>query len=136
MIQKGDEVKCKDFYITDADGNEVTEDLLTEEKIFIITSYNVDKSNAKGFERMKILADEAAVKGYTVVGITGSALDQADAFRHELGLAIPFYNLDAVPIKTMNRSNPGLILLEKGTILGKWHHHKVKSFDQVMKTVK
>jgi hypothetical protein len=136
VIQKGDEVKCKDFYITDIDGNEVTEDILTAEKLFVITSFDLNKSNIKGFERMKVLAEEAAAKGYTVVGITGSALDQADAFRHELGLAVPFYNLDAVPIKTINRSNPGLMLLEKGTILGKWHHRKVNSFDKVMKNVK
>jgi hypothetical protein len=136
VIQKGDEVKCKDFYITDVDGNEVTEDLLTNEKIFFITAYDLDKSSIKGFERMKILADEATQQGYTVVGITGTSLDRAEAYRHELGLGIPFYNLDAVPIKTINRSNPGLMLLEKGTILGKWHHRKVKSFEQVMKTAK
>ena len=118
------------------DGNEVTEDILAAPKTFLITSYDLDKSNPKGFDRIKELALEAEAKGYNVIGITGSALDDAEAFRHDLGLAIPFYNLDAVPIKTMNRSNPGLMLLEKGTILGKWHHSKVKSFDKVMKKVK
>ncbi len=136
VIQKGDEVKCKDFYITDIEGTEVTESILTAEKVFLITSYDLDKANKKGFERLTNLAKEAEGKGYQVVGITGSSLDDAEAFRHEVGLAIPFYNLDAVPIKTMNRSNPGLMLLENGTVKGKWHHSKVKSFEKVMKKVK
>ncbi|MEZ5009876.1 MAG: hypothetical protein R2753_17130 [Chitinophagales bacterium] len=132
IIQKGDEPKCKDFLITDLDGNEVTDDILSTEKLFVITSFNIDRANRKGFERITALAKEAEQNGYTVIGLTGSFLEDMEALRHDLGLPATFYNLDGTPIKTMNRSNPGLMLLDNGNIIGKWHHRNVKSFNKLM----
>ncbi len=135
VLQKGDEPKCKDFEITDINGDVVTDKILTSEKLFVITSFDIERSSLKGFERITAMAKEAEQNGYKVIGLTGSFLEDMEALRHELGLPATFYNLDATPIKTMNRSNPGLILLEKGSILGKWHHKNVKSLDKVLSSV-
>lgn len=136
VIQEGDEPKCKDMVINDVNGFEVTESILTAPKIFLLTSFDLERTSEKGLERLANVAKEAQAQGYEVVGITGSSLADADRFRHQFGMAFPFYNLDAVPIKTMNRSNPGLVLLEDGVIKGKWHHRKAKSLDKVLKSVK
>jgi hypothetical protein len=138
VIEKGDEPKCKDFIISDIDGNDVTQDILNMDGfVFVVTSFDLSRANRKGLESVTKVANEALAwgEGMTVIGITGSSLDDAEAVRHDLGLPITFYNLDAVPIKTMNRSNPGVVVLQKGTVIGKWHHRKAKSMDKMRKDI-
>jgi hypothetical protein len=48
------------------------------------------------------------------------------------GLGFEFYNADDVVLKTMVRSNPGLILLKDGKVLGKWHYNDFPSYDEMM----
>jgi len=132
LLQKGDDPKCKDFVLYDADGVNVTENVLHDDGfIVVISSHDIKKASKKGFKRMVDIAEEAERLGHQVVGFTGSTMDDVEAFRHEIGLAIPFYNLDAVPIKTMNRSNPGITVLQGGTIVGKYHHREASSYEKL-----
>jgi len=132
LLQKGDDPKCKDFVIYDADGVNVTEDVLHDKGfIVVISSFDVNRASKKGFKRMVDIATEAERMGHTVMGFTGSTLDDMEAYRHDIGLPVTFYNLDAVPIKTMNRSNPGVTVLQGGTIVGKFHHREAKSYEDL-----
>lgn len=134
LVQKGDDPKCKDFNISDIDGVEVTEDIFAiEGPVLMITTYDISEGSRKGFKRLARVVNEGLDSGQplTVIGLTGSSLDDAEALRHDLGLPVTFYNLDAVPIKTMNRSNPGLVLMRDGEIIDKWHHRKVQSFEKL-----
>jgi hypothetical protein len=62
-----------------------------------------------------------------------TATDEAhfEQFRHETQLAIPYYFADATVLKTIIRSNPGLILLSNGVVKGKWHYNDVPSAAEV-----
>ncbi len=61
----------------------------------------------------------------TPMVLTSSDEASYEAFRHETQLAAPYYFADATVLKTMIRSNPGLILIEDGTVKGKWHYNDV-----------
>jgi hypothetical protein len=39
-----------------------------------------------------------------------------------------FYG-DAVPLKSMVRANPGILLLKNGVVINKWHYNTIPSFD-------
>ena len=60
-----------------------------------------------------------------VVAITASSGPQFEALRHEVQLAIPYYYSDKTLLKTMVRSNPGLVLLNNGQVMKKWHYNDV-----------
>jgi len=47
-----------------------------------------------------------------------------------------FYNLDATPIKTMMRSNPGVVLLKDDKIVGKYHHNNLPTWAEIKKDLK
>jgi hypothetical protein len=40
---------------------------------------------------------------------------------------------DAVPLKSMVRANPGVLLLKNGVVINKWHYNNVPSFDELTK---
>lgn len=46
------------------------------------------------------------------------------------GFAIPFYTSDEVTLKTIVRANPGLLLLKKGVIVGKWHYNDFPELEE------
>jgi uncharacterized membrane protein YphA (DoxX/SURF4 family) len=79
---------------------------------------------------------EAAQKaGYKVFAVT-KPNDPAiiDDFRHATQSAYPFYTADDLLLKTIQRSNPGVVLWKDGKIVAKWHHKKLPSFEQIQNT--
>ena len=45
-----------------------------------------------------------------------------------------FFYADAVPLKSMVRANPGILLLKDGIVINKWHYHSIPSYDELAKT--
>ncbi|XOV92021.1 MAG: BT_3928 family protein [Bacteroidota bacterium] len=63
--------------------------------------------------------------------LTSSGYEQIEGLRHEYQLGIPFFYADATVLKTMVRSNPGIILLSNGTVAGKWHYNDVPDISTI-----
>ncbi|MBK8442382.1 MAG: hypothetical protein IPL35_02750 [Sphingobacteriales bacterium] len=122
---------CKDFIVTNAVGEEIQAQLLEDSGIQLwVTSYNTDKANREGFNQMNPLLKEAAAQGVKVSGLTGSDIAQANVLTEGI---YSFNNLDATPIKTMNRPNPGLILISNGVVVKKWHYNHLPASYEAMK---
>jgi hypothetical protein len=68
--------------------------------------------------------------------VTSSDFNEVATFRNEHQLSFPFYYADATVIKTVIRSNPGLVLLQDGTVRGKWHHNDTPEIEQVLELFK
>ncbi|MEC8853061.1 MAG: hypothetical protein VYD33_01315, partial [Bacteroidota bacterium] len=66
-------------------------------------------------------------KGITFVALSASADELIDEFRHENHIMFPYHFTDATTLKTIIRSNPGLVKIEEGTITGKWHFNDFPS---------
>ena len=65
------------------------------------------------------------------ITLSASSDELIDEFRHDVQAAYPFYFTDETTLKTIVRSNPGLLLLKKGTIIGKWHHNDFPTFEEL-----
>ncbi|MFT5261605.1 MAG: hypothetical protein ACI8YQ_000329, partial [Polaribacter sp.] len=75
------------------------------------------------------LAEAAEKAGYKVTAVVGAAGPEAiEEFRHATQTAYPFYMADDILLKTIVRSNPGVVLFKNGKIVNKWHHKKLPSF--------
>ena len=76
--------------------------------------------------------DAAQNAGMKVNAITAYAdPGLIDDFRHETQSAYPFHTADDILLKTIVRSNPGIVLLKNGEIIQKWHYKKLPSFDEI-----
>jgi hypothetical protein len=99
----------------------------------IFRSYSFDADYRENFSKKINPVVEAAEKaGHKVAAIlpTNDARLVED-FRHAAQTAYPFYYADEKLIKTMMRSNPGLLLLKDGQIVHKWHINKMPTFDEI-----
>lgn len=132
LIFKAPEAPIHDFSITDQDGNDITEEVLADNNYyFIVVSTDVKKASEKGFLKLNEIASKSEEKGYNFMLLTASSYDDSEPFRHEVQAAYNFYSTDATTLKTIIRSSPGLLLLKGGTILAKYHHNDIPSFDKI-----
>jgi len=125
-----------DFVISDLDGNDVTKQVLTGNKLILIVQ-NTNKTDRDRFEQFNQLFTAAAQsrKHIEVLTITSTAAGKFDSFRHDVNLATPYYFADATVLKSMIRSNPGLMVLHNGTIVAKYHYHDIPALYQVEKAL-
>jgi uncharacterized membrane protein YphA (DoxX/SURF4 family)/peroxiredoxin len=120
LIKEGDKPKIKDFFI-EKNGVAMTEEILNKEKLLLIVAYNLNKSETQGFTDIKNLSEQALEKGYTVIGLTSSGTEQQREFTEKFDLNFDFYQSDETALKTIVRSNPGILTLKRGTVTQKAH---------------
>ena len=123
-IREPYEPPIHDFSI-ERDGEDFTTEILQEEHLILIVSYNLDKAEAKGLKAIKEVADQAIKNGYEVIGLTATGPEEQQLFREAYKLNFDFYFCDETALKTIVRSNPAILKLEKGTILQKLHFNDV-----------
>jgi uncharacterized membrane protein YphA (DoxX/SURF4 family)/peroxiredoxin len=93
--------------------------LLEKEKVMLVVIYNLDKSDINGFPAMKEASEKAIAKGYTVYGVSASFSDDLLVAQEKYNLPFDFLFCDETTLKTMIRANPGVIILNKGTVTQK-----------------
>jgi hypothetical protein len=76
-------------------------------------------------------AREAGIRVYAVT--KGQTPEARVDFQEKTGAEYPFYQADDILLKTIIRSNPGIVLWKDGTIIKKWHFKKLPDFEEVQK---
>ena len=125
-----------DFAVSDVNGEDHTQEILTGNKLILIVQ-NTNKSDRDRFEAINKLMDEAGKsrKKITALTITSTAPAKFDSFRHDVNLPGPYYFADATVLKSMIRSNPGLIVLHNGVVKAKYHYHDIPALFEVEKAL-
>lgn len=124
-----------DFYLTDSEGNDGSALVLEGTKLLII-SRKIDKFSPVQTEDFKEIFARVQIPNLEYVILTGSSFEEVEAFNSKAKFKATIYMIDEVVIKAMIRSNPGLMLLKDGVILGKWHHHALPQAEEIMNLVK
>jgi peroxiredoxin len=131
-VEEGYTPAITDFEITTRDGSDMTEELINgEEFIFLIIAYDIENTDTGEIEKLAELTKAAQEKGHEVYGITSSNYEQTEQFRHDHKLPFEFLVGDGIVLKTMIRSNPGIMLLRDGKVLRKWHHNDTPTLKQI-----
>ena len=74
-------------------------------------------------------AEADGIKTVAVIG--GADKSMIEDFATDMELDIEYFTADDILLKTIVRSNPGVVLWEDGKILDKWHYKKLPSYDNV-----
>lgn len=127
-ISKGYEPPIHDFTM-ELDGTDYTDDYLSAEKAVLIIAYNLGKSDKEGLATLEAFHHNALSKGYKVAGLTASLEDDIKKIKKNNHLSFEFYACDETALKTIIRSNPGVLVLNKGTISQKVNWKDIDSLE-------
>ena len=106
--------------ISQDDGFDITDEVLTEDYVFLLVSPWLEKADDSGMDLINELYDYSQDYGYRFLCATSSSDEAVASWQDYTGAEYPFATLDEITLKTMVRSNPGLILFKNGVIIGKW----------------
>lgn len=118
----------KDFSIETED-EDFTAKFLAEDHLIIVVAYNLEKGNEQGLKNIKEVTDKAIENGYTVIGLSSSGDEDKQYAKEKYGFDFDFYLCDEKALKTVVRSNPGILKLEKGTVMQKEHFNDAEEID-------
>lgn len=133
LIKKGYDVKIKDLKITDSQGTDYNKEILENPYYnLVFVAYDLSKTNQKGIGDLNALAINAA-DNYNVrsVLLTSNSAQSAEEFSEQNKLVMEVFYADGIPLKSMVRANPGMLLLKNGTVINKWHFHNLPSYDEL-----
>ncbi|MBY0542467.1 MAG: DoxX family protein [Sphingobacteriaceae bacterium] len=133
LIKKGYDVKIKDLFISDASGTDYTKELIENPYYnLVVVAYDLKQTSEKGISSTNALALNAAEQfNIRTVLLTSNSAQDATNFSKKMKLFMEVFYADAVPLKSMVRANPGVLLLKNGVIINKWHYHNLPSFDEL-----
>ena len=113
-----------DFSIQTTEGEDITDSVLLHRGyLFLLIAPQLEQADDSNFGDIDRIYEYAQEKGYPFYCLTASNEKGIKFWQDMTGAEYPFYHTDATTLKTVIRSNPGLLLLKDGTIIGKWSHN-------------
>ena len=135
IIKPAVEAKIKDFRLEDPETGMLMADSLIKNTgyTFLWVGYNIEKTCLKNMDRINALADYCTKNHIFMLGGTASTSDKIDKFRHDHNIMFPIYQNDEKALKTILRSNPGLVLIKDGIVIDKWHYNDFPTVEKLQK---
>lgn len=122
LKEKGYEPPIHDFSMLSLDsGEEITDSVLSDKGYtFLLVTHRMESADDGNIDLINEIYDYSVERGYGFYALTASSEEEIELWRDKTGAEYPFCQMDDITLKTIIRSNPGLLLLKEGTILNKW----------------
>ena len=122
---EGENLPYLDFYLERVDNDEdITEEVLNDEGYtFLLISPHLEQADDSQLDQINQVYEYAQDNGCAFYGMTASGQQAIGHWCDITGAEYPFCQTDEIPLKTIIRSNPGLLLLKDGVIINKWSHN-------------
>jgi len=101
------------------------------DRVLMVVAYDISKTSTNEQTTINALQKQAEAEGIAFYGVTAGLYDDVENFRHANNNAFDYMSCDAITLKTIIRSNPGLVMLKKGTVVGKWHNNDLPNFESI-----
>lgn len=132
LVKEGYTPPIHDFLLTMND-QDITDSLLNAPEIFILVSYDLNKTDKGAYSHVDEFAAKAQQNDVPFWGLCANLEDEVAEKRQELQINFPMGTMDGTTLKTIIRANPGVLLLKKGIIIAKWDANDLPSFEEVSK---
>jgi uncharacterized membrane protein YphA (DoxX/SURF4 family) len=135
LIKKGYTPPIHDFSISKLNGEDMTEQFLNEEGYrILIVQEQLKNSLPRGQKKLNDLVSKLMKDNEVKVwALTSSVEADIKNYTDKNKVNYPFYNTDQTTLKTIIRSNPGVLLLKNNVILKKWPSRRIPEPKDVYK---
>ena len=128
--------RSHELQIIDKDENDITDLFIRNPDYqFILTSYDLSKVNNRVFQQINDFSLLAEDDNYSFILLTNATNEEINKFKETHLIDYEIYNTDDIVLKTMIRSNPGLLLLKDGVIINKWHYRSFPDYISLKKNL-
>ena len=125
-MMEGEDSPYTDLFMQREDGTDITDSILNlKGYLFLLVSPHLEQADESQFDKLNQLFEYTQEKGYPLYGLTASSGKAINRWRNGTGAEYEFCQTDDIVLKTMIRSNPGLILLRDGKIIRKWSNNNL-----------
>ena len=124
---EGEDLPYADFFMERvSDGEDITDSLLNSKGyVFLLVSPHLEQADDSQLDLLNQLYEYAEDEDYPFYCLTASGPKGISYWRESTGAEYPFCQTDDIALKTVIRSNPGLLLLKDGVIIRKWSHNRL-----------
>ncbi len=137
LIKAGYVPPITDFRIMSFEDEDLTDQILSDTTgVFLLISPKLSKASEERIDEINNLYDYAVENNLSFYCLTGSDQTEVKRWIDYTGAEYPFLFVDEVTLKTVIRSNPGLVVLKGGTIMGKWHYNDFPQEENLAEFVK
>ncbi len=130
-ISSGYVPKIHDFTIETLDTNEdITDSVLNYKGYsFLLISPHLENADDSSFGEIDMIFEYCKKQQYPFYALTASLDDAISYWRDITGAEYNFFHTDDITLKTIIRSNPGLVLLKDGKVVAKWSYNNLPKLD-------
>jgi len=127
QVSEGYVPPIHDFSITRVDTEaDITDSLLTlPGYVFLLVAPRLENADDSQLDLINEVHAYAQEYNYPFCCLTASGEKGINNWSEQTGAEYPFCHTDETTLKTVIRSNPGLLLLKDGTIIRKWSHNRL-----------
>lgn len=131
VIKKGYKIPIHDFSVIQEDGTDITDQFLANTNYsFVIISPDLEKISPENWKKIVAIYILSQKSNHNFYFLNGSPHGIVMEMKAKYKLPFAFQFTDVTTLKTIVRSNPGLLLLKEGVILGKWHYNDIPQFEE------
>ena len=133
-IEKGYVPPIHDFSIVLVEnGDDITEQVLNDPNYtLLLISPHLEQADDTNFGEINQLHEYAQEHDIAFYCLTASTEKAIARWMELTGAEYPFCTTDETTLKTMIRSNPGLMLLRDGKVVGKWSHNRLPKAESLL----
>lgn len=139
VIKPSVEAKVKDMSLEDTETGENR-----AEEFFANTGYSIlvvmpkiHDANMKNAANLRAISNYALENNILILGATSTGnIQEIDEFKHHYQLPIDITTNDEKALKTIIRSNPGVVLVKDGKVINKWSSKKIPTVDILKENIK
>lgn len=133
VLQKGRKAPLHDFALMRLeDGEEMADTLLNSPReTLLLIAPNLPEADRRNIDLVNDLYDYAGERGWSFYGVTASDGEEIERWIERTSAEYPFCTADESLLKTMARSNPSLMLMKGGVVMGKWAFREIPSVGEM-----
>nr|WP_321410629.1 BT_3928 family protein [uncultured Carboxylicivirga sp.] len=133
LISEGYQPPIQNFILENIDGYDMTQDLLNHDKpVFLVIAPKIEKASTKNLKKLRDIRIMCLRNEYPFYVLTSSLVDNYFQFDATHSLGFDYLSVDETLLKTICRGNPGMIILEKGTIIAKYNHTNLPEANELV----